>query len=367
MNPSALARLLVLSLATMASAQPFRVARPPTLYVPVPPTQAIREALRLHQTGCLAEDFDDKTCARAVRELEAALRDTPRQLDAQLALADALWNQSFREPEGSEERARLRHRSLARYQRLVDSGVPDARPYYALSVLTSNVDTRLRLLRRTVSIAPKHPEAHKDLAWVLLEKDKPEEAAREYHTHLSVSPREGRETDLEDLRFASGLAQRGRLAEAARVYEVVWDALQEESRAERCQVFKSVDIEPYESLGARFAGRVRELRGACDSLEQLAQTLERVDQGQKDLALQELERQVATAPPVGEPYLALQRLYVEKGEGVRAAEVMTRYFQQEQDVRERCRQFRGVSPQTALALEPSLRQELERTCAAQNR
>lgn len=50
-------------------------------------------------------------------------------------------------------------------QHLVDLGVPDARPYYGLSVLTRDPDTRIGLLRRTLALAPKHPEVHKKSPW----------------------------------------------------------------------------------------------------------------------------------------------------------------------------------------------------------
>lgn len=353
--------LLVLP-ASLALAQPYRVARPPTPYVPVPPSPAAQAALRLHQAGCLAEDYDDSTCDRAVQQLEAVVREDPRQLDAQLALSDALWNQAFRQPAGSDARTRLRQRALDRYQQMVDASVPDARPYYALSVLTRDAGTRVQLLRRTVELAPKHPEAHKDLAWLLLDENKPEEAAREYRLHLSVNPPQGREKALADLRFASRLNQQGLTREAAQVYDTVWDATGDEGRAERCHVFKTVDTEPYERIGARFAQRLRESRGACDNLEQLKKTQLLLDQGHEQEARQRLERQVASAPTVAEPYLALQGLYLRQGQEAKAAEVMNHYFQQERDAGERCLHFRTLTSQTVHALEPTLRQDLERAC-----
>ena len=353
--------LLVLP-ASLATAQTARLGAPPARYEPVPPTPAGREALRLHALGCMAEDFDDSVCDKAVRQLEAAARQEPRQLEVQVALADAVWNQSFRQPEGSAERARLRQRSLDLYQRLVDLGIPDAQPYYALSVLTRDVDTRLRLLRRAVQLNPKHPQAHGDLAWLLLERGQTDEAVREHRLHLSASPRQGREAALADLRFAAELTRRERIREAAQVYDALWDALRQEDRAERCQVFQSVDVDPFERIGARFAQRLRELRGACASLEQVEHALELVRQGREGAAIQELERLVQQGAPLAEPYLALQRLFLDKGQAGRAAEVMTRYFQQEKDARERCQHFRTLPPQTARALAPTLREELERAC-----
>ncbi|MFY0528204.1 hypothetical protein ACN28I_35280 [Archangium gephyra] len=136
-------------------AAPGRLAA--TRYVPAPPSPAAQAALRLHAQGCQAEGFDDATCEKAVRQLEAVVRGDPRQLDAQLALADAVWNQAFRQPEGSAERTRLRQRSLDLYQQLVNLGVPDARPYYGLSVLTRDPEARISLLRRTLELRPEAP------------------------------------------------------------------------------------------------------------------------------------------------------------------------------------------------------------------
>jgi tetratricopeptide (TPR) repeat protein len=340
---------------------PSTPARPPP-YTPSPPSPAAREALRLFHMGCPAEGFDDALCAKAVRQLETVVREDPRQLDAQLALADAVWNQAFRQPAGSPERARLRQRSLDRYQQLVDQGVPDARPYYELSVLTRDPDTRLRLLRRTLELEPKHPEAHEDLAWRLLEQGQTDEAVREYLTHLSIHPSKDRADALEDIRFAGKLGELGRVREAAQVYDAVWDALGEESRAERCQVFKTVDLDPYERIGARFAQQVRETRAACSDMPGLERAQELERQGQDDAAARELERQIQANPVPVEPYLELQNLHLKHGRVDEAAAVMTRYFQREKDPEEGCRHFRTLSPETTRALDPALVNQWDGTC-----
>ncbi len=340
---------------------PSTRARPPS-YVPSPPSPAAREALRLFQVGCPAEGFDDALCEKAVRQLEAVVREDPRQLDAQLALADAVWNLAFRQPEGSAQRARLRQRSLDRYQQLVDLSVPDARPYYELSVLTRGPDTRIRLLRRTLELEPKHPEAHEDLAWLLLEQGKTDEAVREYRIHLTLNPSRDRADALEDIRFAGRLAELGRVREAAEVYDAVWDAMRNESRAERCQVFKTVDLDPYERIGARFARQVREIRAACSDMPGLERAQELERQGQDDAAARELERQIQQNPVPVEPYLELERLHLKHGRVNEAAAVMTRYFQREKDPEERCRHFRTLSPETTRAMDPALVNEWDRTC-----
>ncbi|PTL82958.1 hypothetical protein DAT35_13100 [Vitiosangium sp. GDMCC 1.1324] len=315
--------------------------------------------------GCQAEDFDDATCGKAVLQLEAVVRDDPSQLDARLAHADALWNQSFRQPEGSAERARLSQRSLDLYQQLVDEDIPDARPYYALSVLTRDPGTRFLLLRRALDVEPKHPEAHKDMAWLLLDQGRTDEAIREYRLHLSLNPSKERADAFDNIRFARRLGELGRVREAAEIYDAVWDSLRGESRAERCQVFKTVDLDPYERIGARFAQRVREIRAACSGTPRLERAQELERQGQDGAAAQELERQIQENPMPPEPYLALERLYLKQGRADEAARVMTRYFQQERDPQERCRHFRTLSPQTAKALDPALLGEWDRACRSQ--
>ncbi len=340
------------------------LARPPA-FVPAPPSPAAREGVRLAQEGCQAEAFDEGTCEKAVRQLEAATREDPRQLDARLALADAVWNQAFRQPEGSAERTRLRQRALELYQQLVDAGVPDARPYHGLSVLTRDPDTRVRLLRRALELDPKHPEAHKDLAGLLLDQGQTDEAMREYRTHLTVSPYQGREDALEHLQFASRLTQLGRVREAAQVYDIVWDLTQRESRAERCQIFKSVDVDPFERMGARFAQRLREVRASCTGTPRLERAVELERQGRDDAAIQELQLQIQENPAPVEPYLALERLHLKQGRADEAAGVMARYFQREKNAQERCRHFRTLSPRTMRALEPTLMTELERGCRQQ--
>ena len=314
--------------------------------------------------GCPSEGFDDATCEKAVRQLEAVVREDSRQLDARLALADAVWNLSFRQPAGSAERARLRQHSLHLYQQLVDEDVPDARPYYELSVLTRDPDTRLRLLRRALELEPKHPESHAELAWLLLEQGQTEQAVREYLTHLSLHPSRERAEALEAIRFASKLGELGHVREAARVYDAVWDATREESRAERCQIFKTVELDPYERIGARFAKEVRDSRAYCSDMPRLdrAQQLER--QGQDEAAVRELELQLQENPVPVEPYLALEGLHQRKGRVAEAAAVMTRYFQQEKHPEERCRHFRTLSPETVRAMDPALVDGLDRVCRA---
>lgn len=336
----------------------------PSPYVPAAPSAAAVEALRLFQAGCLSETYDEAVCGQAVRQLEDVVRDDPRQLDARLALADAEWNQAFRQPEGSAERARLSQRSLALYQQLVDTGVQDPRPYYGLSELTRDPDTRLRLLRRAVALEPRHSEAHADLAWSLLERGQVDEAMREYRLHLSLHPPKDREDAFEDLRFAKKLGELGHVREAAEVYDAVWDSTRDARRAERCQIFKTVDLDPYERIGARFAQGVRQIRAACADMPRLehAQELER--QGQDAAAVEELERQIRENPVPVEPYLELERLHLQQGRTAEAAGVMTRYFQQEKDPDERCRHFKTLSPGTARAMDSGLIHELEAACHA---
>ncbi|MFY0564474.1 tetratricopeptide repeat protein [Archangium lansingense] len=344
-----------------APSGPAPLAQTPSL-VPSPPSPAAREALQLFQVGCPAEGFDDITCEKAVRQLEAVVREDPRQLDARLALADAVWNQAFRQPAGSAERAQLRQRSLDLYQQLVSQDVPDARPYYELSVLTRDPDTRIRLLRRTLALEPKHPESHADLAWLLLEQGKTDQAVREYLTHLSLNPSRERANALEDIRFASRLGELGHVREAARIYDAIWDATREESRAERCQIFKTVDLDPYERIGARFAKQVRESRAYCSDMPRVERAQELERQGQDEAAVKELERQIQENPVPVEPYLALESIHQKQGRVAEAAAVMTRYFQQEKHPEERCRHFRTLSPETVRAMDPPLVQELDRAC-----
>jgi Tfp pilus assembly protein PilF len=340
---------------------PSTTTRTPT-YVPSPPSPAAREALRLFQVGCPAEGFDDALCEKAVRQLEAVVREDPRQLDAQLALAEAVWNLSFRQPEESAERARLRQRSLDIYQQLGNQDVPDARPYYELSLLTRDPNTRLQLLRRTLELEPKHPKSHEDLAWLLLEQGKIDEAVREYLTHLSLNPSRERADALEDLRFASKLGELGHVREAAQVYDAVWDALRAESQAERCQVFKTVELDPYERIGARFAKEVRDLRAYCSDMPRLERAQELERQGQDEAAAQELERQIQENPVPVEPYLALERIRLKQGRAEEAGAVMTRYFQREKSSEERCRHFSTLSTTTVGAMDPALVKELDSAC-----
>ncbi|MFY0528205.1 tetratricopeptide repeat protein [Archangium gephyra] len=154
------------------------------------------------------------------------------------------------------------------------------------------------------------------------------------------------------------------MREAAQVYDAVWDATGDEPRSERCQIFKSVDLDPYERIGARFARQLRGIRAACTGTPRLESAVELERQGRDGAAIQELERQIQENPVPAEPYLALHRIHLKQGRVDEAAGVMSRYFQQEKDANERCRHFRTLSPRTTRALEPGLIHELDRACRA---
>jgi Flp pilus assembly protein TadD len=228
----------------------------------VPLSEAAREGTQLAQQGCQSDGYDAQLCERAIARLEAAVRESPSQLDVQLALAQAYWNRSFQERADSRARQNWQQRSMDIYQRLVDRKVADARPYYELSVREGDSGRRMALLRRTVELNPRHARAHQDLAWSLLKQGKPDEAWRVYERHLDVSPVRDRQEAQENLRFAGAMARAQRPQQAAQVVETVMEQMKDERRAERCLLLQSVDPRLAE---ARTTARreLQELRRQC--------------------------------------------------------------------------------------------------------
>lgn len=329
---------------------------------PGPLSATAREGMRLAEQGCQSDGYDADVCERAISRLEAAARENPSQMEVQLALAQACWNRSFRERPDSRSRQNWQQRATDIYQRLVDRKVPDARPYYELSVRQKDEGRRMTLLQRTVELNPRHPRANQDLAWGLLRQGRADEASQVYQRHLQASPVKDRQDAKENLRFAGALAKAQRPQQAAQVLETVLDQMKDERRAERCLLLQSADPRLTE-VRPTLKNAVQELRPYCTDTEHLDQAVELEQQGRVDEAVTELERQVATNPKPEETYVMLERLYLRKGQPEKAAEVTTRYLRSEPEAREKCERFRRISPRTLRAMDTPTLDATRSQCA----
>jgi tetratricopeptide (TPR) repeat protein len=321
---------------------------------------AAREGLRLAQEGCQSDGFDPSLCDKAMARLREAARRDPSNVDVQLALSQAYWNSAHMEPETSRSRTDLRQRSMGILRKLVDRRTRDARPYWELSLRQKDEAAREPLLKKTVALNPKHPEAYKDLAEVKLKQGKPHEAARSYQRHLKVNPPRERQDTEQSLRFAQQLA-RARPELAAEVVEETWRATRGESRTERCLRFKDVDPSLY-ARKPTLRGQVRQVRPYCTNTEHLDRAVELEQQGRLDEALNELERQAATNPKPEGTHVMLERLQLRKGRPDLAAQAATRELRTEPDAKERCERFRKLFPETVRAMEPGTVEVLRRDC-----
>ncbi|HEX8705313.1 MAG TPA: hypothetical protein VF815_41155, partial [Myxococcaceae bacterium] len=251
------------------TAAPYPVAAPSTaIRRAAPVSEAAREGLKLAQEGCQSDGYEPEVCARAIAKLEEASREDPGQVEVQLALAQAYWNRGHTESPQAGGRQRWRQRSVDTLQRMVDQGVKDARAYYELSVRQKDDSQRVRLLRKTLEVDPRHPRAHQDMAWGLLRQGLGEEAARFYKEHMDSNPVKDREEARENLRFAEELSRARLPKQAAQVLGKVVEQTRGERRAERCVLFQSVDQRLAESLPA-LRGELQALRPFCTNTEHL--------------------------------------------------------------------------------------------------
>ncbi len=333
--PCALAALFPL----LASAQPAspRAAAPYAVSAPstairraAPVSEAAREGLRLVEEGCQSDGYEPEVCERAIAKLEEASRENPEQVEVQLALAQAYWNRGHTESPRAGGRQRWRQRSVDTLQRMVDRNVKDARAYYELSVRQKEDGERVRLLRKTLEMDPRHPRAHQDMAWGLLRQGLGEEAARFYKEHMDSNPVKDREEAKENLRFAEELSRARLPRQAAQVLGKVVEQTRGERRAERCVLFQSVDKQLTESLPA-LRGELQALRPFCTNTEHLDKAVELERQGRVDEAVKELEEQVATNPKPEETHVMLERLHQRKGEVEKAADAAERQLRAEPD------------------------------------
>ena len=358
--------LLLVPVLAWAQAEPPvppPVAPTPSVAAPAALSTVAREGIRLAQESCPSDGFDRAGCEKAVRLLQEAARTDPDNTDVQLALAQAYWNTSYRESPQARSRGELKQRALGIYQRLVARKTQDARPYWELSLRQKNETERLPLLKRTVELNPRHPQANKDLARTELSLGQVDQAVRSYQKHLEVSPYRESQDAMDHLDFAKQLQGAGRPEAAAQVADRVSKLVQGERRETRCEIWRSVDAKLYQS-NAGMAQRVKSLLPYCTKTEALerASNLER--EGRVDEAIEAAKRQVEENPRPEGAYVLLERLYQRKGQPARAAEVAVRQLEQEQDGAERCERFRALVPATVRAMPKDRVETLRRECKA---
>lgn len=346
-------------LAQAPAAQPAPSASAPATNL----SPAAREGIRLSEEGCQSDGFDPNLCDKAIARLQEAARQDPNQPDVQLALSKAYWNSSYQEPETSRSRQDLRQRSTGILQKLVEQRPSDARPVWELSLREKDEARRLPLLEKTVKLNPKHPEAHKDLAEVLVEQGKADEAAKEYRQHMAVNPPKEREDTEATLQFAQKLA-RVRPEAAAVVVDDAWKATKDESRTERCLRFKSLNPKLV-SRNPGLRSQVQEVQPYCTQTEHLKRAVELEQQGRVDEAIQEAQQQVATNPKPAETHVLLERLQLKKGRPDLAAQAVQQELKQEPDAKEKCERFRQLAPDTVRAMPQADVESLKKDCGQQ--
>ena len=340
---------------------PPSAAPTPSVAAPTALSPEAKEGIRLAQAHCPSDGFDKAGCDKAVRLLQEAERKDPDNNDVQLALAQAYWNTSYRESPQARSRGELKQRALGIYQRLVDRGAKDARPYWELSLRQKSESLRLSLLKRTVALNPFHPQANKDLAQAELSEGDVDAAVRSYEKHLEVSPYRDSQDAMDHLNFAKRLEKLGRTEAAARMAERVSKLIQGERRSTRCEIWRSVDAKLYQSK-SDMTQKVRSLLPYCTKTEALerASALER--EGRVDEAIDAAKRQVAENPRPEGSYVLLERLYQRKGQASQAADVALRQLEQEQDGVERCERFRALVPATVRAMPKDRVEALRSQC-----
>lgn len=318
--------------------------------------------------GCASEEYDQEACRETIARLERLVRQDPRRDDARLALARACWNAGMAAeaagaasgPGGARE---LKGRSLELFRGLGTSG-PRAVRKEALRELGQRLDDdpeRAATLQKAVDLDPRDAAAQRDLGFALLARGKPDEALAAYRRAQAIEPRTSPEGALQHVRFAQGLAEAGRPAEAVRIYRGLLEPTDLATRRERCLALQPVDLASYGRF-PDFVRQVEALRPHCNGLEHRDRAVELERAGQPREAIAELEEQLRANPVYDETYFLLERLLRRAGQPERAAEVVRRYFDQEKDAAERCRNFRYLPLAARAALGGDRVEKLGREC-----
>lgn len=328
---------------------PPPAALTPSVAAPAALSPEAKEGIRLAQENCPSDGFDRAGCDKAIKLLQEAERKDPENNDVQLALAQAYWNTSYKESPQARTRGELKQRALGIYQRMVDRGTKDARPYWELSLRQKTESARMPLLERVVALNPFHPKANRDLAQAQLAQGDVDAAEKSYQKHLEVSPYRDSQDAMDHLDFAKQLANAGRPEAAARVTEKVSQLIQGEHRSTRCEIWRSVDARLYQSK-SDVVQRVRSLLPYCTKTDELERASDLEKQGRVDEAIDAAKKQVEQNPKPEGSYVLLERLYHRKGRPDEAAQVALKQLEQESDAAERCERFRALAPATVRAM-----------------
>jgi len=301
-----------------------------------------KEASRIFQESCTSENYDQKLCDQAINKLEKIIADDPKRTDAYLVLAKAYWNKSFLDIKSQQDQKMLQEKAATLVRKAVNIDPNNAEAAYELTFYTQDPDEQIMLLRKAIKINPKHSRAHGDLARVLMKKGKVDEAIKEYRIHLQVNPYRGTQDVNNHILFARLLSQSGRLNESIEIYENVLDLTKEESRFERCQYFKSLDLETYSAF-KEFTAKIQKLRQYCTKLEHRDRAIQLEHQGKIDEAIKELQLQIKENPYYENSYFILEDIYKSTGQMDKALDSVKKYFEIEKDPVERCKQYRRLN------------------------
>lgn len=332
---------------------------------PAPPqgpgAQDYREGRELFERGCQPDGYDERQCRQAVAKLEKAVKADPNLKEASLALARAYWNQAFGTDSKSEQAA-LDRKANDLLQKLVALDPNYADAYFELGVRSDDPAEQQRLLERAAAADPRHPEAHRLLAQILLDRGRVDEAVKEYKLHLQWSPDRGTEEGGRHVNFALALEGLGRTKDAADILHQTLKLTEGQGEQERCRLFEHVDLKRYANF-AQFRAGVEKLRPYCTNFGRRDRAVRLQSEGKTDEAIAELQQQLQENPAYREAYFLLEQIYLKRGDRTKALTVIKKYFETEKDPAERCRAVPLVHLTTYQGLDPlfvgRLRQECE--------
>lgn len=345
--------------AALASQTPAAAASPAPPQGPG--AKDYQEGRELFEQGCQPDGFDEKQCRQAVSKLEKAVKADPNLKEASLTLARAYWNQTYG-TESQSEQAALARKAEDVLQKLVAADPSYADAYFELGVRADDPAEQLRLLERAAAANPRHPEAHRLLAQLLLDRGRVDEAVKEYKLHLQISTERGTEAAGHHVNFALALEGLGRTKDAADILHQTLKLTEGQGELERCRLFEHVDLKRYATF-AQFRAGVEKLRPYCTNYEHRDRAVRLQSEGKTDQAIAELQQQLQQNPSYREAYFLLEQIYLKRGDRTKALTVIKKYFETEKDPAERCRAVPLVHLTTYQGLDPlfvgRLRQECE--------
>jgi tetratricopeptide (TPR) repeat protein len=312
--------------------------------------------------ACSHEGYDGPMCQRQLAALRRSLEREPGNALLLKDIGVCMWDQSFMEGDTEEAHKKGRDESVRLLRESLKRDPANIQTEYELSWRVEDLAEREKLLRDVVNAEPTNLRAREDLATILLFRGQVAEAFQQYMTYLSRSTLTERQEIMDAVVFGDQLKERGRIADAAKIYKATVEHASLNSRFERCLMSQDIDLDAL-SAYPDIVAQLRDLRPYCVQMEHRNKAVEFLNKGRFSEAIEELQLQLATNPKYEETYGLLAGLYRRTGQIQKAFATLRSYVEQERDPKVKCDRFSQADWTNMRTFDPAFFTRMASACA----